>query len=206
MYNSFLSNKVPDNWQKVAYPSLKPLSSWIKDFIERVDFFKEWIIRGQMASYFIPALYFPQGFNTAVKQIYARKNQIPIDTLVFTTIVHRMDYEPEVLEVGVNVHGLFLEGCRFDNETLLLSESHKKELFAKMPLLSMVPTTIENYHPPQCYECPLYKTSLRKGELSTTGHSTNFVLFLDIATNESPEHWIRRGAALLCQQIGRAHV
>lgn len=67
MYNNFLNNKVPENWAKVAYPSLKPLSSWIKDFIERVDFFKEWIIKGQMASYFIPALYFPQGFNTAVK-------------------------------------------------------------------------------------------------------------------------------------------
>lgn len=59
MYNNFLNNKIPENWAKVAYPSLKPLSSWIKDFIERVDFFKEWIIKGQMASYFIPALYFP---------------------------------------------------------------------------------------------------------------------------------------------------
>lgn len=38
MYNSFLTNKVPMNWQKVAYPSLKPLSSWIKDFLERVTF------------------------------------------------------------------------------------------------------------------------------------------------------------------------
>lgn len=59
MYFSFLTNKVPENWQKVAYPSLKPLGSWIKDFIERVDFFKEWISKSRMASYFISALYFP---------------------------------------------------------------------------------------------------------------------------------------------------
>lgn len=40
MYDSFLTNKVPDNWAKVSYLSLKPLGSWIKDFIDKVEFFK----------------------------------------------------------------------------------------------------------------------------------------------------------------------
>ena len=33
MFNSFLLKKVPELWEKVAYPSLKPLSSWIIDFV-----------------------------------------------------------------------------------------------------------------------------------------------------------------------------
>lgn len=33
MYLKMQNNQVPDNWTKVAYPSLKPLSSWFKDLI-----------------------------------------------------------------------------------------------------------------------------------------------------------------------------
>lgn len=36
---SFLNAKVPEAWEKVAYLSLKPLGSWVKDLIERLVFF-----------------------------------------------------------------------------------------------------------------------------------------------------------------------
>merc|ERR1719443_2373314 len=51
---------------------------------------------------------------------------------------------------------------------------------------------------PEQYSCPLYKTSVRAGTLSTTGHSTNFVLPIEIDTAERPSHWILKGAAFLC--------
>jgi dynein heavy chain len=36
-YQSLINNQVPNEWVKVAYPSLKPLASWIADLKERVQ-------------------------------------------------------------------------------------------------------------------------------------------------------------------------
>jgi len=45
------------------------------------------------------------------------------------------------------------------------------------------------------YNCPLYKVVSRHGTLSTTGHSTNFVMFIEFSSKEHEEFWIRAGVA-----------
>ena len=53
---------------------------------------------------------------------------------------------------------------------------------------------------PDVYLCPLYKTSLRAGVLSTTGQSTNFVLHIALpcAAGTDSAFYVMSGAAALC--------
>lgn len=73
MFYDLLLNKVPKNWAKVGYPSLKPLASWMKDLKERVDFIRAWLVDGTTNHYWLSSFFFPQGFLTGVLQEHARQ-------------------------------------------------------------------------------------------------------------------------------------
>lgn len=101
-----------------------------------------------MESYWLSAFFFPQGFMTSAMQSYARKTMIPIDTLMFRTEVRNFTKDDirEVPTEGVNIHGLFLEGCKISSDGYL-TDSDKKVLFVEMPVIWLQPVQIEKYKP-----------------------------------------------------------
>ncbi|XP_049878805.1 dynein axonemal heavy chain 1-like [Pectinophora gossypiella] len=196
MSRSLSINTVPVMWSSKAYPSLKPLAAWVKDLIARVNFMQAWVTGGIPKVFWISGFFFPQAFLTGALQNYARKHVIAIDTIGYA--FEALSKVPDKkYEDGCCVRGLFLEGARWNMGDMSLEESKPKELHTEMTIIYMKP---EQNHKLRegLYECPTYKTLLRAGTLSTTGHSTNYVMTIELPTHKPQSHWIKRGVALFC--------
>lgn len=204
MGNSLYDNRVPALWEAKSYPSLKPLASWIIDFLARLKFMQDWIDNGAPANFWISGFFFTQSFLTGVKQNYARRLKLAIDGIDWDFRVvcpqHNIDVEKPP-EHGAYIHGTFVEGCRWDQDNEVLEESEHKVLFTQMNFIHIVPIQVTKFEHGHRYVCPLYKTSRRAGTLSTTGHSTNFVIdiLLPMKQEHQEAHWIGRGVAMLTQ-------
>merc|ERR1711957_627634 len=159
------------------------------------------ILDGKVPAMWIKKFYFTHGFLTGALQNYARKMQIPIDTMGmdFEVIHDVIDNEklPAPPE-GVHIYGMWLEGCKWDPVNRVLAESDPKVLYSRMVMMWFKPVLINAVNIKDIYECPLYKTTERKGVLATTGHSSNFCLLVHVPSNLPESHWIKRGVALVC--------
>lgn len=200
-------NQVPKLWAEAAYPSMKPLSSWVEDLVERIKFIHQWIEHGSPCVFWISGFYFPQAFLTGSLQNYARKFKFPIDTVTFDFYLKQ---EP-LIEIttqpanGVYIRGLFLEGARWDPTIRSLNDSLPKQLYTELPVIHLLPEQHRTEPTKGIYRCPVYKILSRRGVLSTTGHSTNFIMWIEIPSNREStvnndgksdqEEWIRAGVA-----------
>eukprot|EP00392_Amoebophrya_sp_AT5.2_P010587 g10652.t1 len=207
MFSNLQNNQTPGLWAKVGYPSLKPLSSWFEDFIDRVAFFDGWVKGGLPPCFWLSAFFFPQGYLTSVQQNYSRTNIIPVDILSFefqpvefddpALFIDAQQKDPENYKFeGIIAYGMFFDGAKWDMENMCLGEQDYGIMYNVCPLINFIPSKDHKINPEQ-YMCPFYKTSIRAGTLSTTGHSTNFVVPIELDTMELPSYWTLKGTALL---------
>lgn len=202
---------IPTVWAQMAYPSLKKLGPWTDDLMARLDFINSWIEHGIPSCFWISGFYFPQAFLTGSLQNFARANCIPIDTLSFDFIALRQTNVSQIEtkpKDGVYVRGLFLEGARWDFDLQVLGDSRPKQLYSPAPFLHFSP--VRDRIPPSAgfYRCPVYKILSRRGTLSTTGHSTNFIMWIELPSNRKDGtnntgcadqlDWVKAGVATFC--------
>ena len=192
-------NRTPLLWKTRSYPSLRPLAGYIADQQTRLDFFGDWLMNKPPPTYWLSGFFFTQAFLTGASQNFARRYTIPIDDVVFDFEMKDEEWDglPVPPKDGVFTYGLFLEGCRWDKGTHELEESLPKVLFADAPTMHWVPYRKKDVPTYPRYQCPVYKTSDRRGVLATTGHSSNFVCFINMPSNRPEDHWVERGVAML---------
>lgn len=58
---------------------------------------------------------------------------------------------------GANIHGLYMEGARWDTASGGIVESRMMELFPMMPVIFIKAVTQDKQDTRNVYECPVYK-------------------------------------------------
>nr|PNR35709.1 hypothetical protein PHYPA_021559 [Physcomitrium patens] len=195
LFDSFLKGRVPTIWIK-AYPTVKPLGSWARDLVLRIVELRSWVDGTYPVCYWLAGFTYPTDFLTAVLQTTARRNLIPIDTLVweFSTVYKdEMDISEPPKE-GIYVKGLFLEGAGWDPANDCLTEPRPMELIVPMPILLFKPTVAKKKQPKGLYQCPLYLYPIRTG----TRERPSYMLMINLkAGAQDSDYWVKRGTAIL---------
>mmetsp|Transcript_4938 Transcript_4938/g.8437 ORF Transcript_4938/g.8437 Transcript_4938/m.8437 type:complete len:121 (+) Transcript_4938:363-725(+) len=105
-------------------------------------------------------------------------------------------------EDGVFIYGFFLEGASWHDKGFL-TELKQGVLVSQLPGVKLTPVDNsqskerEGSHE-EGYWCPVYRNSSRRGALTTTGHSSNFLMSMELPRGQrDANHWCKRGVALL---------
>ena len=206
------------SWEKLAWFSEKSLSSWFADVLLRVEQLENWTDDLSMPkSMWLSGLFNPMAYNTAVMQVTARQKGFALDNMTIETFVTAYRDTAAIQqapEIGVFIHGMYLEGARWltgedapdpvDVDTVPtqgnLVESKLKELLPQMPVMYLRAVVVNAVwepssvgylrHDPGIYECPVYLTRFR---------GPTYVFLATLKTIDPVSRWTLGGVALIMQ-------
>ncbi|XP_065810510.1 dynein axonemal heavy chain 8 [Labrus bergylta] len=184
--------RVPNLWRKISWES-STLGFWYTELIERNKQFNCWVFKGRPKTFWMTGFFNPQGFLTAMRQEVTRANKgWALDTVTLTNNVLKQAKEEITASPteGVYVYGLYLDGAGWDRKNTTLIESSPKVLFTPLPVIHMFAVNSTAPPDPKLYVCPIYKKPRRT--------DLNYITAVVLPTVQSPDHWIMRGVALLC--------
>ncbi|EUD67876.1 hypothetical protein C922_01488 [Plasmodium inui San Antonio 1] len=180
------------------------LNQWLNILNLRYEQIMNYIHNGKLKSYWLPGFFNPQGFLTSMKQEITRlnkKDQISLDEVVLYADIKNHDIEKikEVPEHGFHIHGLFIEGSKWNWQEGKLEESSPKVLCENMPVIHITVVSnkdkkvkfIEN-NKHMFYNCPVYKYNVRTDKY--------FIFRIHLKTDVDPSIWKLRGTSLLCSK------
>ena len=194
LFDALNLEKIPENWQKLAYPARRSLASWLENLMRRIEQLSAWkddpnniprVTRVNM-------LFNPQSFFTAIKQ-YSKKgdlNKLTISTEFTKKTMEEID--GIVPKDGAYCYGFLLEGARWDLQLGVVEDSRPKEMFSIMPVcfcraVFLPPPGREEKN---VYQCPVYRTEER-------GSTFIFTAQLKTSHKNPPRKWILAGVAII---------
>lgn len=137
LITNLYTNKVPPAWLKVCGQigptgtyNRKPLGLWFVDLLARHRQLLRWSEEpGTLPPcVWIAGLFNPMGYVTACLQVTARAKGLPLDSMVIATemlSIFQDAVEAQPSE-GTYIHGLYMEGARWDPVANSMSESEPK--------------------------------------------------------------------------------
>ncbi|XP_047590735.1 dynein axonemal heavy chain 8 isoform X1 [Lutra lutra] len=184
--------RIPQIWKRVSWDS-STLGFWFTELLERNAQFSTWIFEGRPNAFWMTGFFNPQGFLTAMRQEVTRAHKgWALDSVTIHNEVLRQTKEEITLPPmeGVYIYGLYMDGAAWDRRNGKLTESTPKVLFTQLPVLHIFAINSTAPKDPKLYVCPIYKKP-RRTDLT-------FITVVYLRTVLSPDHWILRGVALLC--------
>merc|ERR1712194_41598 len=193
LMTSLYMDRVPVSWEKRAWPSLKPLASWVKNFSDRLFQLEEWMNNPSEIPKvtWLSGLVNPMSFLTAICQVTAQKNQWELDKLVPFSRVTKMMTVEEVdapSRDGAYICGLSIQGASWDVNGAQIEKSKPKEMFCKMPVIHIKAVTKEKANIGGIHQAPYYMTANR---------GPTFVTTMQLKTSSPPARWTLAGVALI---------
>ncbi|NXU59271.1 DYH17 protein, partial [Turnix velox] len=191
--NALFYDSVPESWTRCAYPSLLSLGAWYSDLLLRIRELEVWTTDFVLpATVWLAGFFNPQSFLTAIMQSTARKNEWPLDKMCLSVEVTKKNREDITAppREGSYVHGLFMEGARWDVPSGAMADARLKELAPLMPVIFIRAIPVDRMETKNIYECPVYKTRMR---------GPTYVWTFNLKTKEKAAKWILAGVALLLQ-------